>query len=518
MTRSTLALLLVLLFPAHGCGSDGANDPAQPLVPSNGTHLLVTLQRAPRSILSGGSVEIVVAVARDGNDAFDGDVDVALAPAEGFSAPPVTLARETSVTKLTIAVTPERLHGDVPLRIVATSKDRIATGDAPLVLQVRGQPGTLDTSFAKGGIFTLGEASAEATGMVVQPDGKIVLGGRIGGDAAVVRLDPLGRLDTSFATTGKARTKVPGLVSTHDPILLRSGDIVLGGTGPVSSVLVAFTSAGAPDAKLGNGGVLVSATQARSSALVFADEGMYLGGQSSSATDKNALHIERVLANGAKDTSWGRSGAVVLPFAPATCALGDGECFVSAMNPKVGGRLTVCASLGNGVALRQLFPSGIEDLNWALTTPGDVLSRCTGIINNTPDDFWAAGARDSNAFQMLHFKVSPTGGPVEVDIYAHPPVIPPEAGIGPATRFIYGAFAQLVASADATPNGGPSQMALVRVNGFTLQLDPTFGGKGYVMTQVGTTPSKTRALVVQPDGRLIVAGTNGDMVAARYWP
>ena len=247
---------------------------------------------------------------------------------------------------------------------------------------------------------------------------------------------------------------------------------------------------------------------------------MYLGGQPATPAAKDAMSVLRLLPSGAPEPSWGTSGAVTVALPAGICALGDGECFVSAMSPKVGGRMTLCASRGDGVTVRELFTSGVEDRNFDLTTPASVLSRCTAIVNNTPSDAFAAGARDTNVFAIVHLITSPTGGPQMSDPKFGPVVVPAEAGLGAATRLAIGGPSLLVASADATPGGAPSQIALARMNVFSSkQLDTTFGGgKGYVTTPIGTTPGFSRALVVQGDGRVIVAGTNGDMVAVRYWP
>src|SRR5207302_81672 len=117
---------------------------------------------------------------------------------------------------LSISVSPMRKHGDAALHFVATSADRRASGDVTHAVLVRGAPGTLDTSFGDGGIVRLGEGAAEATGIAIQADAKILLGGRFGSDAAVVRLLPDGRLDETFGTGGKARLPIEGVVSTND--------------------------------------------------------------------------------------------------------------------------------------------------------------------------------------------------------------------------------------------------------------------------------------------------------------
>jgi uncharacterized delta-60 repeat protein len=97
--------------------------------------------------------------------------------------------------------------------------------------------GTPDTSFSTGGLmtFTLG-GSERASGVAVQPDGKIVLAGTTdasgGGDFAVLRLNPNGFLDTSFGVNG-ARTYDVGTGDAAGGLVIDPNGriVVVGATG-----------------------------------------------------------------------------------------------------------------------------------------------------------------------------------------------------------------------------------------------------------------------------------------------
>ena len=65
---------------------------------------------------------------------------------------------------------------------------------------------------------------------------------------------------------------------------------------------------------------------------------------------------------------------------------------------------------------------------------------------------------------------------------------------------------------------GPGTRASVRLAG---QLDPTFGDGGKLTTDFGSTNEEARGVVVQPDGKILVAGSsfegdNADFALARY--
>jgi uncharacterized delta-60 repeat protein len=113
--------------------------------------------------------------------------------------------------------------------------------------------GTVDASFGSAGFVRVDIAgyADDATALVVQPDGKIVLGGLAvvtlvgASDLAVARLDSTGALDTSFGTGGKVTANIGGNFDTAAAMALQvDGAIVLagraassGGATPDTSVL-----------------------------------------------------------------------------------------------------------------------------------------------------------------------------------------------------------------------------------------------------------------------------------------
>jgi len=71
--------------------------------------------------------------------------------------------------------------------------------------------GALDTTFGGAGIVTtnMGMGSLSyATAIALQPDNKVVVGGAISGDFALVRFTADGDLDTSFGGTGVVTTSI----------------------------------------------------------------------------------------------------------------------------------------------------------------------------------------------------------------------------------------------------------------------------------------------------------------------
>lgn len=134
--------------------------------------------------------------------------------------------------------------------------------------------GSLDAGFGVSGIVTtpIGSAS-QALGVTIQPDGKIVLGGtsladpNIGGlnHMLAQRYNSDGSLDTSFANSG-TYTIALGASDTFgtDITIDQNGKILLAGvsseSNPAASefTVLRLTSTGLPDLSWGNGGVVTT--------------------------------------------------------------------------------------------------------------------------------------------------------------------------------------------------------------------------------------------------------------------
>jgi uncharacterized delta-60 repeat protein len=125
--------------------------------------------------------------------------------------------------------------------------------------------GTLDTSFGSGGVtnpFAPNNNPSSAGAMALQSDGKIVV---VAGGGPVVRLNPDGSLDTSFGNGGMTMPpSVPtGWGFSAGPVLVQpDGKILLGGTASqiayrseiFETVLARYDTNGNPDITFGNGG------------------------------------------------------------------------------------------------------------------------------------------------------------------------------------------------------------------------------------------------------------------------
>jgi len=174
--------------------------------------------------------------------------------------------------------------------------------------------GALDNSFGEEGIAiaSFSNSNARATGAVLQPDGKIVLGGyatAIGGnhDFAVARFTTEGSLDNSFHGDGLTTIEVTTFADYARAILLQpDGKIVLGGLthsnmeGGSNMSLVRLTVNGIPDYTFDNDGIVefaaVSVNSDEIYSIAMQDDGKIVAAGYARNGDYNEIAVARFLS------------------------------------------------------------------------------------------------------------------------------------------------------------------------------------------------------------------------------
>lgn len=213
--------------------------------------------------------------------------------------------------------------------------------------------GSLDTSFNGTGRVTLNINGSDIGGSIaLQSDGKILIGGAASGccgfDFAAVRLNTNGSLDTSFngngrltiSFSGNALVRSGGVLVQPDGKILLSGDLNLG-----SRYLAAarINANGTPDLSFASNGKLTLSIGPSSFAAGIA---LQANGQILLAgTDDNAnanFTIARLHSNGAIDNTFGTNGI-------SKAYLGQSS-QIAAINvrPMPDGRIVAVGTVGTG--------------------------------------------------------------------------------------------------------------------------------------------------------------------------
>ena len=178
--------------------------------------------------------------------------------------------------------------------------------------------GSLDTSFSGDGTVAIGVAGVDrGNAAALQPDGKIVVAGKAGNDAAVVRLNADGSPDSSFDEDGSRTLDFGGDDSANAVLVQRNGYIVVAGSGGAGSdVTVArLTPTGALDPGFNGGSPVV--TNLGDTDVAFAlgqqpgDGGILVAGSTGLLT--HDAFVMRLTLDGIPDVAFNETGVRILP-------------------------------------------------------------------------------------------------------------------------------------------------------------------------------------------------------------
>jgi uncharacterized delta-60 repeat protein len=187
--------------------------------------------------------------------------------------------------------------------------------------------GSLDASFGSGGIVStpVGSGFDLASSVIVQPDGKLVAAGysTVSGIQAIalVRYNSNGSLDTSFGSGGKVLTSLGSGNCTIEKVVLQpDGKLVVGGSYLVSYpgnfFLARYNSNGMLDTTFGSGGTVTTdffGGEDQGYGLVLqADGKLVMAGCDYNSDFKFAM--ARYNSDGSLDNSFGTSGKVTTAY------------------------------------------------------------------------------------------------------------------------------------------------------------------------------------------------------------
>ncbi len=181
--------------------------------------------------------------------------------------------------------------------------------------------GVLDPAFGMGGKMTLDFFGGNDGGaeVALQPDGKIVLASNVQGpgslDFGVARLTSGGTPDPAFGMGGKVTTDFAGAADNAAALALQSdGKIVVAGIANGNYAAARYLTNGNPDPGFGNGGKLMTALSGIANDLAVQSDGkLVLAG---TATGGNNLDfgVLRLTTNGLPDAGFGNGGVVLTDF------------------------------------------------------------------------------------------------------------------------------------------------------------------------------------------------------------
>jgi uncharacterized delta-60 repeat protein len=383
-------------------------------------------------------------------------------------------------------------------------------------------PGDLDSSFGAGGLVTTDFASSsdEANALTAQYGGKLVAAGLTGNDFGLVRYNADGSVDMSFGNSGKVDTSFSVFAQAIDVIKLPSNDLVAAGsTGDGDFALARYQKDGSLDPSFdGDGQVKTSfgASIAAGAAAVVrqTDNKLVAGGV---ANDDFAL--ARYKKDGSLDSTFGTGGLVGTQVGAnrdeihALLLQGDGKI--------VAAGVTFDAFATGDFALARYNTDGTLDSSFG--TNGIV----TTDFNSTSDRGLAAVLQADGKIVVA----GESGNDVALARYNPDGTLDSTFGTGGKVTTDFG-IEEARASAVGLDSAGnivaagtfftsPNEFLVLRYTPGGA-LDSTFGSGGEAFTAFpGTNEAEGAALVLQSDGKIVVAGQEGtlgsqDFALARF--
>jgi uncharacterized delta-60 repeat protein len=171
-------------------------------------------------------------------------------------------------------------------------------------------PGQLDGSFGTGGKVTTDVGGLDWAGSVaISPSGAVVVAGASGGDVALARYDGAGRPDPSFGGRGAVLTDLGGADAAGGLLVQPDGKIVVAGQRDGDVALARYSARGTLDPGFDGDGVVLTdlGYQERAIAVLQQARGRLLV----VAVAPDRLLLARYLRDGRVDAGFGRRGIVV---------------------------------------------------------------------------------------------------------------------------------------------------------------------------------------------------------------
>lgn len=404
----------------------------------------------------------------------------------------------------------------LPLGLQAT----LATAQAGMLDPTLANDGTVNTDV---GASTFDEGNA----LRLQPDGRILVAGTSGysgeQDFGVVRYLIDGDPDPSFGTDGRVRTSIfPSDDVARSIALQNDGAILVGGYGSGPNgfcfALVRYDASGQPDPGFGDGGIvttdLAGGTTALGGAVAVLGDGKILLAGGGSA----GFAVVRYLPDGTVDDTFGTDGLATVSFAP------DGA-QANAMAVQGDGKI-VLAGYASGesvsIAVARLNSDGTPDTGFSddgratAQVQGDALARALTI---DPDGRIVVAGNSLSQPVVARFTPE---GVLDATLNGNGirPVTLPGIDVSSGYGIALEATGKILVAGSADLLS--TDFLLVRLND-NGTFDFSFNGTGFVTTDFSGTRDAARAVAVQTDGHIVLAGlTNSvtndyDFALARYF-
>jgi uncharacterized delta-60 repeat protein len=389
-------------------------------------------------------------------------------------------------------------------------------------------PGDLDATFGSGGVVITDVAAREsAAALVRQPDGTLVVAGTSYGQettrVVLARYAPDGRLDVTFGKDGTVRTTFEPWTSVSALIRQPNGKLVVAGSsGDGMHAPNVFLARYAPDGRLdptfGSGGFVLTdfggggeASEGAGALVLQPDGKLVVAGSMNSVPHSSSLILARYHPDGRLDATFGAEGRV------RTSIPG----YATALIRQPDGKLVVAGGVGHSrmsfgvVLVARFLPDGRLDATFGSegtvgTDFGDG-STAHALVRQPDGHLVVAGGSGIGGSNVVLARYAPDGR-LDATFGKGGTVTTDLGAVEWANALVQQPDGKLIVAGTAIdPTRSLSSSLLLRYQP-DGRLDPAFGIDGVV-----TTAFTGNALVLQPDGKLVAAGGASSTAATSPW-
>lgn len=387
-----------------------------------------------------------------------------------------------------------------------------------LAFALQPAPSNLDASFGKGGIVRLEVPSArvEPARMIVQRDGKIIVGGSVtptNGKATtfiMARYLSDGRPDTGFGKAGVLREAWPALV---DFALQTDGKLTVW---RADSMLLRLQTNGKLDTSFGQRGLArVNTKDYAFSRVLLAEQGIILAGIWTGEDERSGFAAVRLTYRGLLDQRYGyggfaRASAAYNLASPVAMINSYGEVVVGAVAPGI-----ACVTC-NPTRFVRFDERGLVARTWeGFETLG------AGFAATMTEIGRVIHGRGSHPDEPGKFELDGGGSWTENTLSRDVKTLPIFANSTPQPAFT---LHDLVLPEDGSllvvgelSFGKSSDFAVLSI-GDQSEWDTSFGQGGLMRADLGSV-DRAMFAVMRPNGKLLVAGTSdAGLVLVRFQP
>jgi uncharacterized delta-60 repeat protein len=385
--------------------------------------------------------------------------------------------------------------------------------------------GSLDAAFDGDGQATtdFSSDSDAANAVTIQTDGKIIAAGTISNNArsdfAVARYNPDGSLDTTFENDGKVTTAFSSNLNYTSAVGVQADGkaVAVGYNINGESLFVRYKTDGTLDTEFDGDGKLTTSIMSGAKTLMFQTDGKIISAGGLLRNSNFDSVVVRLNPNGSFDTSFDTDGQVLTDIgvrnsgARAVAIQADGKIVTAGYSGTYTesdfglARFNTDGSLDptfdNDGMVTTTFPfNGSEEVTAIAIQPdgkivaAGMVNRKYGLARYNPD-----GSLDTtfNGDGRVISTYTGMDGASAVAVQPDGKIVVGGVMIGG----LYGDFALFRFNPDGSP-------------------DTTFDGDGIARTSVSETDDAVSAIIIQPDGKIVAAGTalnaNSDFAVVRY--